>query len=85
MVTGDILHRNCADEKRAGILSEPLVEVEEREGEAAAEQPPQKQDQIQQKAKSRSRVREPLNITRCKVYRTFRAVFGKREPPKLRA
>ena len=58
MVTGDILHRNCADEKRAGILSEPLVEVEEREGEAAAEQPQQKQDQIQQKAKSRSRVSE---------------------------
>ena len=54
MVTGDILHRNCADEKRAGILSEPLVEVEEREGEAAEQ--PQKQDQIQQKAKSRSRV-----------------------------
>ena len=70
MVTGDILHRNCADEKRAGILSEPLVEVEEREGEAPQ---PEEQDHAKDKAKSRSRVREHnLLPISTEAYLTYR-------------
>ena len=70
MVTGDILHRNCADEKRAGILSEPLVEVEEREGEAPQ---PEEQDHAKDEAKARSRVREQnLLPTSTEAYLTYR-------------
>ena len=54
--------RNCTDEKRVGILSEPLVEVEERENEAVV--PPQQELTTDLRAKSKSRVSEACHIFR---------------------
>ena len=50
--------RNCTDEKRVGILSEPLVEVEERENEAVVQ--PQQEQTTDLRAKSKSRVSEHI-------------------------
>lgn len=57
--------RNCADEKRAGILSEPLVEVEERENEAPppAGGQPQQEQTTELRAKSKSRVSEHVTFS----------------------
>ena len=57
--------RNCSDDvekKRVGILSEPLVEVEEKESDLG-----QEQEQVELRDKSKSEVRGGLHLGNCQT------------------